>query len=220
LSRTDSWSVVVFDLDDTLYLERDYVRSGFRAVGRYSENIGLRNMSDQLWEMFRRGVRGNTFDVALKSLGVDDAGLVATMVSVYRQHTPEITLAPDASIYLAGLGGKLSALITDGDAVSQRAKIKALELDRLISTITLTDELGPQKSKPHPEAFELMQAGFGYDGNKFVYIADNPNKDFSAPKALGWHTIRIRRTESLHELVDSSDDVDLEISSFEQLQDA
>ena len=25
--------VVVFDLDDTLYLERDYVRSGFRAVG-------------------------------------------------------------------------------------------------------------------------------------------------------------------------------------------
>ena len=29
---------VAFDLDDTLYLERDYVRSGFWAVGRWIES--------------------------------------------------------------------------------------------------------------------------------------------------------------------------------------
>ena len=29
-----SW-VVTFDLDDTLYLERDFVRSGFAAVGAW-----------------------------------------------------------------------------------------------------------------------------------------------------------------------------------------
>ena len=28
-------SVIVFDLDDTLYLERDFVRSGFAAVDRW-----------------------------------------------------------------------------------------------------------------------------------------------------------------------------------------
>ncbi len=28
-------TVAVFDLDDTLVLERDYVRSGFRAVGEH-----------------------------------------------------------------------------------------------------------------------------------------------------------------------------------------
>ena len=30
--------VLVFDIDDTLYLERDYVRSGFGAAGRWARS--------------------------------------------------------------------------------------------------------------------------------------------------------------------------------------
>ncbi|MDB5525364.1 MAG: putative hydrolase of the superfamily, partial [Rhizobium sp.] len=31
-------AVLVFDLDDTLYLERDFARSGFRATGDWLKN--------------------------------------------------------------------------------------------------------------------------------------------------------------------------------------
>ena len=32
----------------------------------------------------------------------------------------------------------------------------------------------------------------------FVYVADNPRKDFIAPRALGWRTVRIRRRGGEH----------------------
>lgn len=37
---------------------------------------------------------------------------------------------------------------------------------------------------------------------RFVYVADNPGKDFIAPKELGWGAIRVRRPGGLHENVD------------------
>ena len=39
---------VVFDVDDTLYLERDYVRSGFRAVGVWASRwLGLSGFAER-----------------------------------------------------------------------------------------------------------------------------------------------------------------------------
>ena len=55
---------IVFDIDDTLYLERDYVRSGFahvaREVGRTDDEAG--RLHDWLIRAFESGVRGDTFD--------------------------------------------------------------------------------------------------------------------------------------------------------------
>lgn len=41
--------LVIFDLDDTLFLERDFVRSGFAAVGRWmARTIGISNFDRTL----------------------------------------------------------------------------------------------------------------------------------------------------------------------------
>lgn len=44
---------VIFDLDDTLYSEKDYVRSGYRAVADY---LGDENAAEKLWEYFEQGI--------------------------------------------------------------------------------------------------------------------------------------------------------------------
>ena len=43
---------VIFDLDDTLYSEKDYVRSGYKAVAGY---LGNANYADRLWQYFLDG---------------------------------------------------------------------------------------------------------------------------------------------------------------------
>lgn len=43
---------VIFDLDDTLYGEKQYVKSGFDAVGKY---LGRDNAVDKLWHNFELG---------------------------------------------------------------------------------------------------------------------------------------------------------------------
>jgi len=57
--------VVVFDLDDTLYLERDYVRSGFRAVDAWLASRGILGFFGEAWANFENGLRGKAFDRAL-----------------------------------------------------------------------------------------------------------------------------------------------------------
>ena len=47
---------VAFDVDDTLYLERDYVRSGFRAVAeRVRRDHGLEGFFEGAWDAFSSG---------------------------------------------------------------------------------------------------------------------------------------------------------------------
>src|SRR3546814_902485 len=95
-------SVVVLDLDDTLYLERDYVRSGFKAVEQWlALERAAAGFSDTCWRLFEGGHRGDIFDQGLLELGLDShAELVAQLVTVYREHHPDIALQPDARRFL------------------------------------------------------------------------------------------------------------------------
>ena len=211
---------IVLDIDDTLYLERDYVRSGFEAVGRWAHReLGVDDFADRAWAAFERGARNTIFDEVLTACGAptDDA-TITELVARYRTHPPAIVLAADAE---AGLDRwhRVAALaaITDGPLSSQQAKARALGLERWTSTVVFTASLGPGKGKPDPAAFELVQEELGIDGKSCVYVADNPAKDFVGPKALGWRTVRVRRRLSLHADVESGADVDHEITTLEQL---
>jgi putative hydrolase of the HAD superfamily len=211
---------VVFDLDDTLFLERDYVRSGFRAVDSWLEGrLAVQGFFDGAWRAFEDGARGTIFNRVLRELSVPDSTeLVSQLVDVYRNHEPDIAMQADARPCLKDLRGRAHlGLITDGPATSQRAKARALEIGAWIPEVIFTEELGPGLSKPHPLAFELIQARIGCSGSHCTYVADNPAKDFKAPKKLGWNTVRVRRDEGLHALVESGPDVDFELGDLSGL---
>ncbi len=89
-------------------------------------------------------------------------------------------------------------IITDGPTVQQSAKVTALRLESRVHEIILTDELGRGFDKPHPRSFELMAERLGVEHDACVYVADNPAKDFVAPCALGWQTIRIVRPDGIY----------------------
>jgi putative hydrolase of the HAD superfamily len=192
---------IVFDLDDTLYLERDYVFSGFRAVGRWAEsNLNLTDFARSASMLFSSGSGGTTFQKTLDVLGRRaEPHLLAEMIHVYRTHTPDISL-PSDSIYCLGAMGKVGklALITDGRPATQQAKCERLGLHDKLFPIVCTGTWGQEFYKPHQRAFELIENEMGSRADTFVYVADNPLKDFGAPLARGWLTVRIRRPDGLY----------------------
>jgi putative hydrolase of the HAD superfamily len=214
---------VVFDVDDTLYLERDYVRSGFAAVERWARTeLAVPGVGEQAWSAFEAGHRGDLFDRALAALGIaPEKSTVERLVEIYRTHRPDIRLLPDALEALNALGrfARLAAL-TDGPAESQRAKCRALVLDRWCSPIIVTAELGSGFGKPSPEGFRRLEEATGCRGRTCVYVADNPVKDFAGPRQLDWRRVRIRRPGGLHAAVKSGDDVELELTSLGELRPA
>jgi putative hydrolase of the HAD superfamily len=219
VSRTGI-SCVVFDIDDTLYLERDYVRSGFVAVAaRVRESLGFEDFLDRAWDAFQDGARGSVFDHVLGEYGIGAGTVVPDLVEVYRRHRPDIALLPDARACLDRLRGRrILAAVTGGPVQSQRAKVEALRLHRWLAPIVFTSELGDGAEKPASRAFQLVEESVGVSGRRCAYVADNPTKDFGGPVSLGWVTVRVRRPESLHASVENESDVDAEIADLSGLE--
>ena len=215
--------LVVLDIDDTLYLERDYVRSGFAAVGAWArDELGIDDLGDRAWAAFETGVRRTIFDEALAGTGVEVTDdLVPRLVEVYRSHAPTIELLTDARDWLDGLAPHVAlAVVTDGPLASQQAKAEALFLSRWADLIVFTETLGSGRGKPHPAAFEQLEREVGLAGDRCAYVADNPAKDFVAPHRLGWRTVRVRRAGGLHADQPSGEDVDVEIGGLGELDAA
>lgn len=209
---------IVLDIDDTLYLERDYVRSGFRAVDEWVAGaFGVSGFFEGAWKAFETGNRGDIFNRCLAGTGIDSPAVIEQMIAIYRSHTPEITLLPDARRFLDRVTDGPLAVITDGPIASQRAKAVALNLSTWADPIVFTSEHGPGFGKPSPRSFQLVADRLKVQGHECCYIADNPAKDFQGPKSLGWRTIRIRRRGGLHVDVRGTDDIDLEIESLDSL---
>ncbi len=201
---------LVFDLDDTLSDEREYVRSGFDHVARAvaTSDAEAARLAEWLWAAFESGVRGDTFDRLLAAF--PDLGARLTtgdLVTAYRNHSPAIDLAPGVEELLDSLRarGLRLAVLTDGPSASQSAKAAALHLDRWFDPIVLTDTLGPGLAKPSPAGFELISQRWGVPGRHLAYVADNPGKDFVAPRQLGWATVRLRRPTQLRFALEPAD---------------
>src|SRR3546814_4787341 len=95
--------------------------------------------------------------------------------------------------------GRALAMLTDGELCCQQAKIAALGLNRSdIMPIICTGQWGRSYWKPHRRGFEDIQSHYRLPPSAFVYIADNPVKDFIAPRALGWRTVQIIRPGGIH----------------------
>jgi putative hydrolase of the HAD superfamily len=192
----------VFDIDDTLYFEHMYVRSGFTHVAALvaGSEAEARSLVDWLGSAFDAGVRGDTFDRLVAAFpAIAKRVSAADLVDAYRRHQPMIRFAPGVESVLDTLRASSLRLgvLSDGPIESQAAKCKALGLDRWFDPIILTASLGPAAAKPATAGFEAIAREWGVPHQEMSYIADNPEKDFVGPRQLGWLTIRLRQPEQI-----------------------
>lgn len=188
---------VIFDLDDTLFPEHEFVLSGFRAVdGWIRKYYHITEFFNTAKRLFAEGKRGRIFDSALAIAGVcPNPALIDTLLQVYRQHMPAISLYEDAKWALDYLKNKNTQLgiITDGYLATQQNKVKSLGIAGRFSAIVYSDKYGRENWKPSSVPYLKIMELLGSLGEECVYIGDNPAKDFISPKKLGWQSIHICR---------------------------
>lgn len=175
---------VVFDLDDTLFPEIEYVKSGFFAI---AGEFGDKFLYDRLWALFSEDRNG-----VYQRAGFSEAEC-RKCIEIYREHFPNIKLDAETVDLLKELKSKgvLMGIITDGRPEGQKNKIKALGLDEIMDCIIVTDELGGTEfRKPNPKPFEMMKEKFGVEFEEMMYVGDNPTKDFFIGSVYPITTVR------------------------------
>ena len=178
---------VIFDLDDTLYPETDYVKSGYAEVAAH---LGDPAYADRLWAYFEK--KEPAIDRLLEELGRQDEA--ENCLRIYRTHTPSITLAQEVRVLLSDLHaqGVRLGILTDGRTEGQQAKIRALGLESLVDDILITDALGGvQFRKPCDIGFRILQRKWRLPFARIGYVGDNVRKDFIAPLSLGMRALYV-----------------------------
>jgi len=197
-------ATIVFDLDDTLYDEVEYCKSGFACVAKFISNLAkapsYKRIFDCLWRQFTTGNRTRTFNAALEQLGISyDDKLIEELIKVYRNHVPKITLPDDSKKVLCQISDKCTlALLTDGFLPAQKLKVQALGVEKYFKCIIYTEELGRDCWKPSTAGFEKIMQMLNTKPQTIAYVADNEEKDFIAPNKLGFLTIQIIRPARIH----------------------
>ncbi|MBR5635614.1 MAG: ATP-grasp domain-containing protein [Pseudobutyrivibrio sp.] len=199
---------VIFDLDDTLYSEKEYVRSGYRKIAEY---LGESSAEDELWSYFSQGKPA--IDCYLEKIGrVTEK---EACLDVYRAQMPDIHLYDGVKEMLSSLraAGMHTGIITDGRVNGQENKIKALGLEDLVDDIIITDSIGGvQFRKPNDISFRIMQNRWRIPFESMMYIGDNLSKDFQAPKQLGMKWCWVRNEDGLYFDDENSDGIDFVVN--------
>jgi putative hydrolase of the HAD superfamily len=215
---------IVFDLDDTLFPEQEFVKSGFKAVDDWVlKNYCVKNFYQIALCFFERGERGGIFDLTLKSLNIKyNPSTISELVGIYRNHEPKISLFDDAKEIIDHYKNrKKLGIITDGYLKVQRSKVRSLGIQEDFDAVIYSDLYGSTGWKPSPKPYQKAMDLLNCLGSQCIYVGDNPIKDFITAKVLGWRTVQVCRENGIHPTISPSKnhEADIKISSLVELKD-
>ncbi len=180
-------SVIVFDLDDTLYSEFDYKVSGIRAVCAQIAELYPQHNAEALLALLDMH-KSDWLDRLCRHCGFNDAEK-ASLLWHYRLHRPAIRpYMPSESLSALIQRFAASALISDGRSLTQRQKLHALGLSGCFDHILISEAFASEK--PQPKRFDFIRSC--YPDKQWLYIGDNIKKDFVTPNNQGWLTIGLK----------------------------
>ncbi len=179
-------NVIVFDLDDTLYKEIDFLTSAYTEISGWIEvKYGKKGVYDFMFASYMHSE--DVFDALNRFFNLHIRK--DCLLSMYRNHLPAINLSDGAEEFLRLLIEKkcILGIITDGRESTQMNKIKSLRLDSYIplENCIISESIGA--AKPSDKAYLFFQDKYG--AANYFYIGDNERKDFISPNLLGWTTI-------------------------------
>jgi putative hydrolase of the HAD superfamily len=168
---------IIFDLDDTLAYEIDYLKSAFLEIAL---SLADKSLYETMLEKYFN--KENVFEFLVKEYIVN----IHLLLNQYRNHFPTIKLIDGVKelIDFCQKNNFKLGLITDGRSITQRNKLQALEIEDIFDKIIISEEFGSEK--PNENNYLAFVED---DETEFFYIADNPKKDFITPNKLGWISI-------------------------------
>lgn len=190
---------IIFDLDDTLYLEQDYVLSGFQAVAEHLAKhfeLGQKTCYQFLAAHFTKQGRDKIFNHLYQAFfqqlsHKSEANYIQELVTVYRQHQPKITI--EAWVYkeleeLKSKGIKLG-LLTDGLPLMQKNKVAALMLENHFDQIVYSWEINCPK--PSLDGVNYLLTKLESSNKTTLMVGDNPTHDIEPAIAMAMPSFRL-----------------------------
>jgi HAD superfamily hydrolase (TIGR01549 family) len=210
MAMRSSRRVAFFDLDDTLCDFEQAKHSALTLALGELPTADVVSSFRQVYaeiepDLFLQAFRHHAITVAeyrlrrfaepLRSIGIDDVELAATMDAIYRDAANSgVVLFGDArpALQAARSMGMAIVLVTNGPSDGQRTKISALGIESSFDMIRISDETG--LPKPDPQAWLAPLASLSLDAGNAVMVGDSIPFDVDGAVTAGLYPILLDRS--------------------------
>ena len=210
-SRASLPSVVLFDMDDTLFDHRFAVRQALARVRRGDPQLSRRSLGELIGEYDRlleavhpdvlagRTTHSDARRERFRQLfewagGSVDAPALSEVASRYRDfYQASRRAVPGAPELLRWLRGRsVVGIVSNNHTAEQKDKLRALGIDRDISFLLTSEDAGVEK--PDPEIFRRALEIAGAKAADAVMVGDNWDADVRGALAAGIRPIWLNPT--------------------------
>jgi FMN phosphatase YigB (HAD superfamily) len=198
-----------FDLDDTLVdheaAEKEAQSATHAALTDVFDGVafeawltGYRRNNLALWERYRQGEIGRDeltrrrFAEPLRRLGLDPAQgsrVSATYLSFYERSWRLLPGAEEILEHAARHG--TVGILSNGLREQQLAKVRSLRLQRWVTHVVLSEDVGAMK--PARAIFDAAWRSAGGGPGRRVYVGDSFETDVVGAKNAGWFPVLFDR---------------------------
>jgi len=195
---SNKYKVIIFDLDNVLYDEKNYILATFKKVAELLDkkfNLKSKEVYNQLVKDFNKktSLYPRLFnDLLKKYFGRCDQDLLNEILLAYSKVKPKIYLYPGAEKIISKLKASYQlVLLTNGRIDTQKNKVKILKIAPYFTNIIYARKFGAKHEKPSTLPYKKILKILNISANQAVAIGDNPYTDFKGPKKLGIKTVRV-----------------------------
>ena len=214
--RIDSKTFFIFDLDDTLFQEIDFLKSAYAHISSKISTIEQREIYNQMLEKYQKNENVFEWLVSEYRQALPEMS-VQWLLREYREHIPSIALSEATIAFMRIVEERKvpMGLITDGRSITQRNKLKALGIEHYFQDVIISEEFGSEK----PDERNYLYFETKYPGMNFYFFGDNTSKDFIVPAKLNWTTVCIKnRGNHIHpQSLEKNPVPDFVISGFDEI---
>ena len=214
---------VVFDLDNVLYDETDYIFAAYREIAAFLSNkCGL--PSSEIYSRLVSDFQKKTsmyprlFNDFVADLGLGQE-VVPEILRIYVSVSPKLSIYSEAEDVLRrlGLDGVKLGLLTNGNVATQRNKVELLGLEKFFDAVVFARERGREYEKPNPEAYRVVLRALRVLPEESVCVGDNPHTDFLGARQLGLKSVRLLRGEFRDVRLGAEYEADITVESLTEL---
>lgn len=185
---------IAFDLDHTLYDRYGTLRSiAYLLKQRYKDRLNPVLSAAQIGDMLVEVDKNHIYDgwpvmfeeLLARGMFINPPSFEEYFAFFMGAFQKIAVPFPMVDGMLAGLQeqGYKVGLLTNGESIIQRGKVKLIGLEHSFDQILAGEEMGIQK--PATQPFEKMARCLGCTTEQMVYVGDNPLNDMEAARRAG-----------------------------------
>jgi|LFRM01.1.fsa_nt_gb putative hydrolase of the HAD superfamily len=191
---------VIFDLDNTLYNEKEYIDNALLNVAHTFCNIKGLNIKEVVYYLKNDLIINGTEEIFQRLLAKynmnEDKSIIKKLITVYRNCNVSLNLYYDVieTLELIKSKGLKLGIVSNGFSYTQRNKINLLNIGSYFNTIIISGEWLPKDLwKPNKAPFELCFNNLGVKPQECLYVGDSYDKDIVGAYNAGAFPILIKR---------------------------